>query len=294
MADDSIIKITLREARDKFTDFLKNKKRATATILAYGKDVEQLIEFAGSVHKYDPSTITTQDIENFKVHLKNQKYTAKSISRKVNSIKSFFRYLKAQSFVGDNPAVQVSHPKYEVSPPRILSKLEYRALRDASREDVRLSAIIELLLQTGLRIGELALLTVDDVDSTKKKLIVRAFESRLGRIVPLNDAALKALKEYLTVRPKSDNQTLFLTKTGNPFLVRNIRTAIDRYFKIAGIDNAKVNDLRHTFIIHQLKSGTPLTYVSKLVGHKRLSTTEKYLKLIDESNQKDSIKLEEL
>lgn len=294
MADDTVTKITLRESRDKFVDFLKTKKRAGATVLAYGKDVEQLIEFAASVHKYEPSTINTQDIENFKVHLKNQKYTAKSISRKVNSIKSFFRYLKANNFVGDNPATQVSHPKYDVAPPRILSKLEYRALRDASREDIRMSAIIEVLLQTGIRIGELAMLSVNDLDLTKKKMIIRVFESRPGRTIPLNDAAVKSLKDYLVIRPKSDNQTLFLTKTGNPFLVRNIRTAIDRYFKIAGIDNAKVNDLRHTFIIHQLKSGTPLTYVSKLVGHKRLSTTEKYLKLLEETPDKDTIKLEEL
>lgn len=288
-------KITLREARDKFITHLKSTGRATATILAYGKDVDQLIEFAGSTHKYDPSVVSTQDIENFKVHLKNQKYTAKSISRKVNSIKSFFRFLKTQSYISDNPATQVTHPKYDVAPPRVLSKLEYRALRDACRDDKRMSSVIELLLQTGIRIGELAQLQIEDVNFDKKQLYVRAYESRDGRTIPLNDPAIKALKGYLDIRPQSDNRTLFLTKNGHPFLVRNIRTAIDRYFKLAGIENAKVNDLRHTFIIHQLKSGTPLTYVSKLVGHKRLSTTEKYLKLIDTDKiEKDTVHLEEL
>jgi site-specific recombinase XerD len=286
--------ITLREARDKFMTELKKSGRATATILAYGKDVEQLIEYASSLHKYTPDTITTQDIENFKVYLKNQSYTAKSISRKVNSIKSFYRFLKSKGIVTDNPATQVTHPKYEVAPPRVLSKLEYRALRDACRDDKRMSAIIEVLLQTGVRIGELANLQVSDVDLVKKKVYIRPYESRDARTIPLNPAAAKAVEEYLEVRPRSDNPTLFLTKTGNPFLVRNIRTAIDRYFKIAGIENAKVNDLRHTFVVHQLQSGTPLTYVSKLVGHKRLSTTEKYLKLIDDKNEKDSVRLEEL
>lgn len=291
---ETVDSVTLREAREKFINFLKKRGRATATILAYGKDVEQLIEYAGSQHKYTPQVITTQDIENFKVHLKNQKYTAKSISRKVNSIKSFFRFLKTNNLVEENPATQVSHPRYEVAPPRVLSRLEYRALRDASRDDPRLSAIIELLLQTGIRIGELANLTMEDVDLQKQRMHIRAYESREGRTIPLTDAAVKALEDYIKVRPRSDNRTLFLTKTGNPFLVRNIRTAIDRYFKLAGIENAKVNDLRHTFIVHQLKSGTPLTYVSKLVGHKRLSTTEKYLKLIEDKVEKDSVKLEEL
>lgn len=287
--------ITLREAREQFINYLEKKGRATATILAYGKDVEQLIEFVSKQHKYEPGAIDTQDIENFKVHLKNQKYTAKSISRKVNSIKSFFQFLSKKGYVSSNPATEVSHPKYEVSPPRVLSKLEYRALRDAARDDYRLSAVIELLLQTGMRIGELASLTLDDIDFDNKKVIIEAYESRDGRTVPLTDAAAKAVKDYLeNERPESDDNHVFLTKTGNPFLVRNIRTAIDRYFEIAGIENAKVNDLRHTFIVHQLKAGTPLTYVSKLVGHKRLSTTEKYLKMLDATPSKDSVKLEEL
>jgi len=291
---EDLAKISLREARDKFLEHLRQQQRANATALAYGKDVEQLINFVGEQHKYEPSVINTQDIENFKVSLKNEKYTSKSISRKVNSIKSFFRFLKSQNFVEDNPAVKVTHPQYEVAPPRVLSKLEYRALRDASRDDVRLSSIVEILLQTGMRIGELASLQVEDVDLKKKQIVVRPYEARSERYLPLSDAALKAIEGYLAIRPKSDEKALFLTKTGNPFLVRNIRTAVDRYFKIAGIENAKVNDLRHTFIIHQLRAGTPITYVSKLVGHKRLSTTEKYLKLIESTVEKDTIKLEEL
>lgn len=289
-----LVKITLTAARDEFIANLRETKRATATVLAYGKDVEQLITFVAEQHKYEPSVVNEQDIENFKVSLKNEKYTSKSISRKINSIKSFFRFLQLKHYVSDNPATHVSHPRYEVAPPRVLSKLEYRALRDACRDDVRLSSIIEVLLQTGMRIGELANLQIDDVDLKKKQVNIRAYESRDERMVPLSDAAVKAIESYLAVRPKADDKTLYLTKTGNPFLVRNIRTAVDRYFRIAGIENAKVNDLRHTFIIHQLRAGTPITYVSKLVGHKRLSTTEKYLKLMEGTVEKENIKLEEL
>ncbi|HNQ17268.1 MAG TPA: tyrosine-type recombinase/integrase, partial [Candidatus Woesebacteria bacterium] len=86
----------------------------------------------------------------------------------------------------------------------------------------------------------------------------------------------------------------FLTKTCRPFLVRNIRTALDRYFRMAGIKEAKVNDLRHTFVAEQLKAGTPLVYVSQLVGHKRITTTEKYLKLIDAPEMEPNVQIEEL
>ena len=101
------------------------------------------------------------------------------------------------------------------------------------------------------------------------------------------------MDNWLAIRPQTENPPLFVTKTGRPLLVRNIRTAIDRYFKLAGIENAKVNDLRHTFIAHHLAAGTPLTLIGKLVGHKRLSTTEKYLNLIKEKAP-ETIKLEEL
>src|SRR3989304_9143877 len=156
--------------------------------------------------------------------------------------------------------------------------MEYRALRDAARGDVRISAIIELLLQTGIRIGELAKLKLVNASFSRKgkagELYVTAGESYPERTVPLNKAAETALKKYLEIRPETREETLFVTKTGRPLLVRNIRTAIDRYFRLAGIKDAKVNDLRHTFVAHHLMAGTSLVLVSKLAGHKRLPKTE--------------------
>lgn len=284
----------LQQAHQAFIDHLKTKGRATSTILAYGKDIEQLVGFVGKNGQTNPAELKSEDIEKFKATLAADSYTPKSISRKINSIKAFFRFLKSQGLIDKNPATSVSHPKYEVSPPRILSKMEYRALRDACRHDSRISAIVELLLQTGIRISELAALTVDDLDFDKKELVIRPYESHSARRVPVNRPALEALQTYLNTRPKTREKTVFVTKTGKPFLIRNIRTAIDRYFKIAGIKGAKVNDLRHTFVAEQLAAGTPLTYISTLVGHKRLSTTEKYLKLIKEPSEKSDVKLEEL
>ena len=283
-----------RSAQNEFQKSLESTGRATATILAYTKDIEQLLDFVAKTGKTSPEQVDTQDINDFKTHLADKNYTAKSISRKINSIKSFFRYLQSQKKIDSNPATTVTHPKYQLKPPRILTRIEYRALRDACRDDVRISAIVELLLQTGMRIGELANLELEDLDLNEDKITIRAYESHPSRTIPLNSSAKEALKLYLEDRPKTDTKNVFVTKTGNPFLVRNIRSSIDRYFRLAGIEDAKVNDLRHTFIAHQLTSGTPLVYVSKLVGHKRLSTTEKYLEFIKEKTAKDKPKLEEL
>ncbi len=285
---------SLNDLRLRFSQYLQNSGRAHATVIAYSKDVEQIIQFLAEKSKTELSDISSDDIEEFKELLKKQRYTGKSISRKINSIKSFFRFLISEGLLTENPAEVVVHPKFDQAPPRILSKLEYRALRDACRSDIRIYAIVEVLLQTGMRISELSSLQLSDLDMDRNVILIRAQNSRESRKVPLNTAARVALEEYLKIRPRAREKTVFLTKTCRPFLVRNIRTAIDRYFRLAGIKESKVNDLRHTFIIEQLKAGTPLVYVSQLVGHKRITTTEKYLKLIEAPDMNPSVRIEEL
>lgn len=282
----------LQQTQVEFTNFLKEKGRASATILAYGNDINQFIDFLNKNNINNLEDIAKENIEEFKKYLLDNGYTTKSVARKLNSIKTYFRYLESQKKISLNPSQGVAHPKYVLTPPRILTKMEYRSLRDVCRKDVRMYAIVELFLQTGLRISELARLTLDDVINSK--IVIKAFESHEDRIIPLNKPAKISLDGWLKIRPKTSSKALFVTKTGRPFQVRNIRTAMDRYFKLADIQNATVNDLRHTFIAHQLKAGTPLTLVSKLAGHKRLSTTEKYLEFIKEKPSSETMKLEEL
>ncbi|MBI4037855.1 tyrosine-type recombinase/integrase [Candidatus Curtissbacteria bacterium] len=288
----------LQDAHSEFVNHLKGKSRASATVLAYGKDIQQLVQFLNDLNKAQVHEVTAEDIRSFLAKLEKSGYTQKSISRKLNSTKTFFRFLKVQEIITDDPATLVEHPKFDTKPPRILSPIEYRALRDAARDDVRIAAIIEVLLQTGIRIGELANLRVEDVffgEGPKEGyLYVRPQENRGERTVPMNKAAELALKKYIDVRPKTPNKALFVTKTGRPLLVRNIRTAIDRYYKKAGIAGAKVNDLRHTWVAHHLSSGASLVLISKIAGHKRLSTTERYLSLIQPRRGEEKLKLEEL
>lgn len=284
--------VDLKSAHNQFVQYLGTRRRARATIVAYSKDIEQLVGFLANAGKKTVSDVTRDELDAFLKKLTSDNYTPKSVSRKINSMKTFFRFLKSAGAVTVDPASEIEHPKYEVKPPRILSKMEYRALRDACRGDIRMYAIVELFLQTGIRIGELANLTTDDLHDTE--LHIAAEEGHEERMVPLNKAAKDGLGHYLETRTVNNkNKALFITKTGRPLLIRNIRTAIDRYFRIAGIEGAKVNDLRHTFIAHHLMAGTPITTLSKLVGHKRLSTTEKYLELI-KGKQVENVKLEEL
>ena len=287
--------VSLRDAHQQFIGHLQGKSRASATILAYGKDIAQLIDYLQNLGKVNPDEVLTEDLQAFMDNLVKQSYTAKSISRKTNSTKTFFKFLKTTNISSNDPATNLSHPKFENKPPRILTKLEYRALRDAAKADIRMIAVIELLLQTGIRIGELSKLRVEDTVLTDNTTLhVPVFEGTNERTIPLNRPSAETIAKYLQIRPKSPSHSLFITKTGRPLLIRNIRTAIDRYFRLAGIKGAKVNDLRHTWVAHQLESGVPMTLVSKLAGHKRLSTTEKYLQFIQGQTVDSKVKLEEL
>ncbi len=287
----------LKENHEKFLEYLKGKDRANATIIAYAKDIDQLITHAGAAGKVAPAEVTKEDLKGFVEGLESKKYTPKSVSRKINAIRTFFKFLIAEGEITDDPSTTLVHPKIEINPPRILSKMEYRALRDAGRQDPRISAVIELLLQTGLRIGELRRLKLSDITfgegNKPGQIRIDPWGKNPERLVPLNKSAQEALKEYLDIRPKTAEETVFVTKTGRPFLIRNIRTTINRYFKIAGIESAKVNDLRHTFVATHLSRGVPLTTVSRLAGHRRLTTTEKYLQYVERPAE-ESVSLTEL
>jgi site-specific recombinase XerD len=257
---------------------------AQLTVVAYKKDLEQFVGFLASNEVSDIREVKREHIENFINKLIAENYTKKSASRKLNSIRTFFRFLKKEEYVEQNPSVDISHPKFTQTPPRILSKLEYRALRDIAKEDVRTYALVEVLLQTGIKIGELAELKTTDIG--ENTLRISSYGKNIEREVPLNNAAKKALQEYLNVRNGAKDEHIFITRTGQPLLIRNIRQIIDRCFKEVEIEAATVNDLRNTFIAHQLMNGASLEYIAKIVGHRRLSSTERFLNLVKEEAER--------
>jgi len=282
-----------KNGHENFIKHLKEIGRPQTTVVAYSKDIEQLISHLESRNVENLLTVEFDHLNEFIESLKSNNYTLKSISRKINSIKTFFKYLNNEGFIKINPSKDLKHPKVESKAPRILSRLEYGALRDACREDVRTLAMVEILLQTGLRISELSELKVEEVevDSTTPRLALPKKNAVSAREIPLNKAAVTAIKKYLDERPKVDSSYLFITKSGNPILIRNIRSTIDRYFDLAGIKDAKVNDLRHTFVAFHLQNGTNIQTLSKISGHKRLSTTEKYLEFIENPKAQESSEL---
>ena len=267
----------LKNLLPKFIENLKEKGRSPATILAYRADLEQMINFLTGRNKVLVDQVRPDDLEAFRDTLLAEKYTPKSVSRKLNAVKTFFRWLISENHIITDPSLNVAHPKIESSLPKFLSQLEYRALRDVVRADVRIAAIVELILQTGMRISEVANLKLEGAKGDTLK--IEAYATQPERTIPLNRPAKDALTSYMADRPKADSPYVFVSKNGKPLAVRNIRAAIDRYMQRADVPSYSVNDLRTTFIVENLKAGVDLVLLSQVSGHKRLSTTERYLEL---------------
>lgn len=287
--------IKLEKAHEEFIYTLQEEGKSKSTLIAYSKDIEQLTDHLSSAGVELVTEIELEHLESFMNKLAKNDYTPKSISRKTNATKTFFKFLHTLGHIKENIADELKHPKVESKAPRILSKLEYRALRDAAKDDLRSYAMIEVLLQTGITISELAGMKMEHLEfkNGEGTLFIPNRNSKDSRTVPLNKAAVEAIKKYIDEERYdiAEAKHLFITKSGNPLLVRNIRSTINRYFNTAGVENAKVNDLRHTFVAHHLTSGVSILQVSKIAGHKRVSTTERYLEYIERDSDEEKTDL---
>lgn len=284
---------TVKAAVPAFIDYLADKKRSPSTILAYRADLEQLTSYLTDRSVVTVSQVTRTNLDGFRDWLLSQKYTPKSTSRKLNAVKTFFRWLATNSVVTSDPSKDVEHPKIDSAKPKFLSPLEYRALRDVVRADRRIATIVELILQTGMRISEVANLKVEHI--TEEHIHIEAYATQPERKIPMNQAARLAIREFIeSHRPKTQHPHVFVSRNGKPLATRNIRAAIDRYIQRAELPKYSVNDLRTTFIVENLKREVDIVTISQVAGHKRLSTTERYLEILGLKEAGKKQKLEEL
>ena len=286
------------ELLGQFDAYLLDKQRSNSTRTAYIKDIKQLIEYFEENNIPQPDKVTAQNLENYLIVIKDKgNFTLKTISRKINSMKTFFKFLVDNNSIKSNPCLTIKHPHTDPLTPRILNSFEYRAIRDCARINKKIYTMIELLLQTGIRIGELSRLKRTDLFSDgdgKKILRILPFSTIPQRDVELNPIVFSALSEYISLTsnsPENKENYMFFTKSGRQILIRNIRTTLDRVFKKAGIRSAKINDLRNTFIVYQLENGLNIDTLAKLVGHRKKSTTERYMSYVIEPSKKNIFKV---
>jgi integrase/recombinase XerC len=274
--------------------FLAARNFAPATRVKYRSDVADLIRFLGEeLHLSQADQVERRHLERYLAELDRRELKGSTRRRKVASIRSWFAFLEQEGLVPLSPAAKLIPPERERYQPRVLSEPEYKRLLAAVHGEIRDEAIIELLLQTGMRLSELARLQVADIelpariDREHTGAVHVHGKGRKERTITLNHTACRALRNYLAVRPKIDEEALFVTKFGLPIGPRSIENVVAKYAAMAGITDASPHALRHTFATHHVKKGTSLASVRAALGHENLATTSLYVGLAREQMDKE-------
>ncbi len=267
---------------ENFLRYLDLQKGASEhTLRAYKKDLQEFAEFtrkpAEEIEMIDVRGFVAQQIKNGL-----NKTTA---GRRLAAIRSFLKYLLREGYIKANPAKLVSTPKAPKLLPKFLSVDETFSLIEQSGGlgfmMARDRAILELLYSSGLRVSEIAGLTMEDVN-TKEGLVKVKGKGKKERILPVGSKAVDAIKSYLVEKMllKRRNKAVFLNRSGEKLSDRGIRRIVVKYARQTGISGrVGPHTIRHTFASHLLQSGADLRVIQELLGHASLSTTQKYTHL---------------
>lgn len=275
---------------DAFVLDLQHRRRASEhTLRAYARDIVQFAQFLeGHFPQIGWADVQPATIRAFLAELHRLAMSPRTVERKIAALRAFFKYLQAQGLIKHNPAQAVGTPRHDQQLPRVLSQGEVERLLTAPAGDdplsVRDRAVLELLYATGMRVGELTNLRLQDIDFAQHTIRVMGKGNKM-RLVLFGRAAHEALSEYLQrARPvllaKSkapDEGWLFLNGRGTRLTDRSVRRIVDRYVGAGNGDfKPSPHSLRHSFATHLLDSGADLRTVQELLGHAQLTTTQIY------------------
>lgn len=262
---------------EKFFTYLEIEKNYSRhTLLNYKVDLEEFFRVMAEV---PVERIEYLHLRRFLVHLKGRNLRPRSLARKISAIRSFFKFLQREGYIQDNPAVLLNTPKLDKKLPHFLTEDETTAMIESPSPDTeagrRDKAILETLYSCGLRVGELVGLNVENVDVISNLVRVMG-KGKKERIVPIGEAAVKAIKDYLDQRKKASS-ILFLNKMGTRLTARSVCNIAHKYIKLtSATQNISPHVLRHSFATHLLNRGADLRSVQELLGHVNLSTTQIY------------------
>ena len=242
------------------------------TIEAYGRDIESFIEF---VNNKMPDKISRIDLYEFIKTLRSKSYAPSSITRKIASIKGWFRWLKINEKIEADPSVGLEAPKIPQKLPKVISINEINKIFE-SKLNTEETAIFELLYGCGLRVSELVNLDIKNIDLNSK--ILRCFgKGSKERIIPIGEKARKAILNYLEIRNlySKESKKLFINKSGKTISRQEVYLLSQKVGKI--IDkHISPHVFRHSFATHLLENGADLRVVQELLGHSSVSTTQLY------------------
>jgi tyrosine recombinase XerC len=271
---------------EKFVRYLEIEKNYSPhTILNYRLDLN---DFARFLNDTPVESVDYLAVRRYLAQLKEHSLTARTINRRLSSLRSFFKFLVRDGYATANPLLAISSPKQQKYLPAFLTEEETARLIEsaAARDDkdergLRDRAILETVYSTGMRVSEVVGLDVDRIDMISGMVKVMG-KGRKERILPIGETALACLRRYLERRSRG-GEAVFLNKNGRRLTTRGVRMIVDSYIRRSvSHKRISVHTLRHSFATHLLNRGADLRTVQELLGHANLSTTQIYTHLTTE------------
>jgi integrase/recombinase XerC len=279
----------IRKGIHKFLDHLRGERSASAhTLRAYRNELQRFAEYLGPEIRW--KDVDHVFIRGFLGHLHSQRLSKVSVARALAAIRSLYKWLAREGIVKQNPAKLVATPKLPKKLPRVPTLEEMNGLLNSDMPESasfpeRDRAIFELLYGCGLRNSELVGIELGDVDDANGVILVRG-KGKKQRYLPLEGAAEEALKTYRAERQKLLNtagrnaRRLFINRRGGALTTRSVARIVKQIAVSKGLPpDIHPHTLRHAFGTHMLTEGADLRAIQELLGHERLSTTQKYTQL---------------
>ena len=272
--------------QESFINYLQFEKRYSShTVIAYKNDLDQFVQFCTEmIGVFDINKVDAKLVRGWIVYLMEQNLSARSVNRKVTTVKSFYKFLMKEQIAVDNPAVHLPLPKVRKKLPYFVEENNlHHLLDDGFFENnftgIRDKLIITLLYGTGIRLAELLILKESDFN--KKEYLIRIFGKRnKERIIPYPKSINKLLDSYVQVKNETTGSTterLLTTENGKPVYEKLIyRVVKNNLAKVTLLEKKSPHILRHTYATHLLNKGADLNAVKELLGHSNLAATQVY------------------
>ncbi|MEM9056419.1 MAG: tyrosine recombinase XerC [Pseudomonadota bacterium] len=272
---------------DRFLRSLAGERRLSGhTLDAYRRDLAKFDDFCRDENLSTWQDVNAWQLRRFAAAMHRKGLSARSIARRLSTLRSFFGFLTAEGILDANPAADVSAPKVNKRLPGVLDADAMAALLSIETGDdilaIRDLAIMELFYSSGLRLAELTALELPDIDR-RDRLVRVTGKGRKERIVPVGKSAMRALDRWLGRRHefvRNDTRNVFLARTGKALSRRSVQARVLHWAKHQGVP-ARVHPhlFRHSCASHVLESSGNLRGVQELLGHANISTTQVYTHL---------------
>lgn len=279
----------LEKGITKFLDSLRGERHASShTLRAYGNELRRFAAYVGP--ELDWKDVDHVLIRGFLSHLHAGGLSKVSVARALAALRSLFKWLAREGVVRQNPAKLVATPRLPKKLPRVPTLEEMNTVLDHEMPDnatfpERDRAMLELLYGCGLRNSELVAIELGDIEEANGVILVRG-KGKKQRYVPLEGAAAEALRAYRTARQqllaelRRNTRRLFINRRGGPLTTRSVARIVKQIAVAKGLPpDVHPHTLRHAFGTHMLSEGADLRAIQELLGHERLSTTQRYTQL---------------